>query len=93
MTCCGIRHERMGNCGDQVPQCIVYNGLHKMEEQYSGIAGCNREKEKICAHVTAKCANCGGNHTANSSRCVSRHKANLEARKRKKDISHRERKE
>lgn len=90
MTCCGIGHERMGSCGDRAPQCIICSGPHKMEEHYCGVAGCVKGKGKICAHVTAKCANCGGNHTANSPRCVSRHKADLEARKCKKEISQKE---
>ena len=51
-----------------------------MEEHCCGVAGCIKGKGKICAHVTAKSANCGGNHTANSPRCTSRHKADLEAR-------------
>ena len=87
MTCCGIGHERMGSCGNRVPQCIICSGPHKMEEHCCGVADCIKGKGKTYAHVTAKCANCGGNHTANSPRCVSRHKADLEARKRKKEIS------
>lgn len=36
-------------------------------------------------HVTAKCANCGGNHIADSALCISRYKADLEVRKHKKE--------
>ena len=89
MTYCGIRHEQMGSCGDRAPQCMICSGLHKMKEHCCGVAGCIKRKGKICAHVTAKCANCGGNHTANSLQYVSRYKADLEVRKRKKKMSQR----
>lgn len=42
------------------------------------------QKEKICAHVTAKCANCEKNYTTNSLQCTSMFKANIEAKERKK---------
>lgn len=48
------------------------------------MVGCTKGNGKICVHVTVVCENCGGNHTANSPRCASRHKANVEARKKKK---------
>ena len=86
MTCYGIGHERMGSCGNRAPQCIICSGPHKMEEHCYGVIGFRKGKGKICAHMTAKCANCGGNHTANSPRCTSRHKADLEARQRNKEI-------
>lgn len=41
-------------------------------------------KRKICAHVTAKCANCERNLTANSLQYISKHKTDIEARKKKK---------
>ena len=81
MTCCGIGHERMGSCGDRPPKCVICAGPHKVEDHCCGVAGCNKGKGKICIYVTAKCANCGGIHTANSPRCVSRHKADIKARK------------
>ena len=84
MTCCGIGHKRMESCGNRPPQCIICDGPHQVEEHSCGVAGCNKGKGKICVHVAVKCANCGGNHTANSPRCTSRHKADIEARKEKK---------
>lgn len=90
MRYCAIGHVRISSYGDQTPQYIIYNGLHKMEEPYCGIAGSSKGKKKICIHVTAKCVNCGGNHTANFLQCISRHKADLEAKKRQKEISQKE---
>lgn len=43
-------------------------------------------------HITAKCANCGRNSTANFPQCISRYKADLKASKSKKDICHKEKK-
>jgi len=84
MRCCGIGHERMGSCGDRPSKCVICAGPHKVEDHCCGVAGCNKGKGKICIHVTAKCANCGGAHAANSPRCGSRHKADLQARQDKK---------
>lgn len=84
ITCCGIGHERMGSCGNRPPQCIICTGPHKVDEHRCGVTGCNKGRGRICVHVTVKCANCGGNHTADSPRCTSRHKADIEARKEKK---------
>lgn len=70
MTCCVIVHKRMGNCRNRPLQCILCAGSHKIEDYWCGVAGCIKGIGKVCVHVTAKCANCGRNHTANSSRCV-----------------------
>lgn len=37
----------------------------------------------MCVHVTTRCANCHGNHQANSIQCPSRQKAEMQARKNK----------
>ncbi len=84
MTCCGIGHERMRDCGDRPARCVICAGPHKIEEHRCGVVGCRKGNGKICVHVTAVCASCGGNHTANFPRCASRHEANIEARKEKK---------
>ena len=52
--------------------------------------GCTKGSGKVCAHVIVKCANCGGGHMANSSRCTSRHKAGVKANKEKKLKKHSE---
>ena len=77
MTCCGISHEQMGSCRSRLPQCIVYNGSHKVEEHCCGVADCKKKKRKICAHVTIQCANCGRGHLANSNWCTQRHKTEM----------------
>ena len=83
MTCCGIRHQRMGNCGDRPHKCIICAGPHKVEDHQCGIKGC-KKRGKICVHVTPKCANCIGAHVASSARCPSRHQAEIRVRKEKK---------
>ncbi len=64
-------------------QCIICSGPHKVEEHCCGVPGCNKGKGKTCAHVTVKCANYRGGHSANSNRCTERHKAEMRARKNK----------
>ena len=83
MTCCGIGHERMGKCGDRQPRCVICAGPHKLEDHQCGVTGCHKGKGKVCIHVTVKCVNCGGGHSANSNRCTKRHKAEVDARKKK----------
>ena len=84
MTCCGIGHQRMGSCGGRPQKCIICAGPHKIEDHQCGVAGCQKGKRKICVHVTSKYANCIGAHAANSSQCISRHMAEISARKEKK---------
>lgn len=83
MTCCRIGHERMGKCGDRVPKCVISAGPHKVEDHRCGVLGCKKGAGKVCVHVTVQCANCGGSHFASSSRCTLRHKAEIDARKKK----------
>ena len=80
MRCCSIGHKRMGSCGDQPSKCIICVEPHKVEDHSCGVVGCNKRKGKICVYITAKYANWKGAHAANSSRCGSRHKADLQAR-------------
>lgn len=57
-----------------------------MKEYYCGVADCIKGKRKICVHMTVKCANYGESHTTNFPWCISKLKADLETRKRKKEI-------
>lgn len=52
------------------------------EHQY-GRNGCKKRKRKLCVQVFARCANCQGNHQANSIRYPSRPTAEIQARKNK----------
>ena len=83
MTCCGISHEQMGKCGDRTPRCVIYAGPHKVKDHQCGVTGCHKRKGKVCIHVMVQCANCGGGHFANLNRCTLRHKAEIDARKKK----------
>ena len=84
MTFCGIGHEQIGSCAKRPPKCIICTSPYKVEEHCYRVVGCNIRKEKICIHVIAKFANLGENYTASSLRCVSRHKADMKAKKEKK---------
>ncbi len=83
-TCYGIGQQRMGNCGDRPEKYVICVRSHKVENHQCGVMGRNKGKKKICVHVTPRCANCMGAHAANSSRCTSRHKVEISARKGKK---------
>lgn len=84
--CCGIGHDRPGNCGERPTKCSLCAGLRKLEEHKCGVSGCQVGWGKICVHVTATCGNCQGNHQATSTKCPVRHKVEREARKMKNNI-------
>ena len=79
MSCAGVGHDRMGECGDRAIQCVICAGAHKVENHKCGVTGCTTKVGKICTHVTPKCANCGGNHQATAFRCPARLKAQAES--------------
>ena len=81
--CCGIGHDRPGNCGDRLVKCILCAGPHKLEEHKCGVSDCRAGRGKMCVHITATCRNCQGSHQANSTKCLMRQKAEREARKMK----------
>lgn len=68
LICCGIGHEQMRKYGDLSPKCMICTGPYKVEYHQCGVNGCSKDIGKMCAHVLALCANCGGNHQANSTR-------------------------
>ena len=83
MKCCGIGHERQGNCGDRPEKCIMYTDAYLASEHQCEVNRCRKGKGKLCVHVVARYANCQGSHQANSARCPSRQKAEMQARKNK----------
>ena len=83
MSCAGVGHDRLGEWGDRSVQCVICAGLHKAENHRCGVTGCKVKMGKICAHVTPKCANCGGSHQATALKCAARLKAQAKAWKNK----------
>ena len=65
----------------QAKKCVMCAGEHQVNEHQCGVSGCNKGMGKLCVHVVAQYANCNGNHQANSARCPSRHKAEMQVRK------------
>ena len=88
MSCAGIGHDRLRGCGDRAIQCVICAGDHKVESHRCGVTGCMVKMGKIRTHVTAKCANCGGNHQTTAFKCPARLKAQSEAWKEKSKKSH-----
>lgn len=79
MSCAGVGHNRLGECGDRAIQCVICAGAHKAENHRCGVTGCTIKMGKICTHVTPKCANCEGNHQATAFKYPARLKAQAEA--------------
>ena len=78
---CGIGHNRPGSCGQRLVKCTLCAGSHKLEEYRCRVSECKVGLGKICTHVKTTCANCQGNHQANSIKCLIRQKAKKEARR------------
>lgn len=51
MSCAGVGHERLGECGDRAVQCVICAGDHKVENHRCGVNGCMVKTGKICTHV------------------------------------------
>lgn len=83
MRCCGIGPERSKSCGDRPEKRVMCARPHPASEHQCRVKEYSRRKGKLCAHVITRCANCQGNHTANSGQCSSRQKAENKARKKK----------
>ena len=73
----------MRNCKNWPAKCIICSKLHKVEEHQCGLINDTKSSEKICAHVTIKCANYGDDYMANSSYYTSSNKAGIKANKEK----------
>ena len=74
----------MGSCGSRPQKCIICASPNKIEDHPCGLAECQKRKRKICVHVTPNYANCIEANAAISPHCISRHKAEITARKKKK---------
>lgn len=83
MTCCGIAHEQIGKYRDRVPKCAICADPHKIEDHRCGVTSCNKGVGKVYVFVIVQCANCGGDHSANSNRCTLGYKAEKEAQRKK----------
>ena len=57
-------------------------GADTTSDHLYGVDRYEMEKEKFSVHIMARCANCQGNHQANSARCP-RLKAKLQARQKR----------
>ncbi len=79
LSCAGVGHDCLGECGDRAIQCVICAGAHKVEDHRYGVTGCTVRMGKICTHVTPKCANCGAKHQATAFRYPARLKAQAEA--------------
>ena len=78
LSCAGIDHDCLRECGDRAIQCVIYAGAHKMEDHQCGIIDYTIKMGKICIYITPKYANCGAKHQAIVFICPARLKAQVE---------------
>ena len=83
MRCCRIGHERLGSYEDKTKKCVICAGEHRACEHLCGLNECSKKTGKLCVHVVPQCANCQGNHQANSAQCPFRQKAEVQVRNNK----------
>lgn len=74
----------MGNCRDRPPKYIICSDPHKIEEHYYGVTSCTKRKRKIYAYITTKCTSCRNNYPANLLHYLSKYRAYVKARQKKK---------
>ena len=79
LSCAGVGHDCLEECGDRAVQCVICADVHKVEDHRCGVTGCTVKMGKICTHVIPKCANCGAKHQATAFKCQARLKAQVEA--------------
>lgn len=73
----------MESCKDRPQKCLICAGLHKVENYWCRVAGCNKAKRKICTYINLKYANYDKIHIANSPCCASKYQIDIKARKEK----------
>lgn len=80
----GIGHYQMRKCKDRLEKCFICAGPYKVENHYYEVAGCNKRKKKIYAHIILKYANYSRTYIKNFSFCALKYQADIKARKKKK---------
>lgn len=79
LSCSGVGHNRLGDCGDRAIICVIYAGWHKVEDYSYRVIGCNVKIGKICTHITFKCINCEAKLQATAFKYSARLKAQAKA--------------
>lgn len=62
LSCAGIDHDCLRDCGDRVVQYVICADIHKVENYKYGITEYTIRMGKICTNVISKCTNCGVKH-------------------------------
>ena len=47
LSCAGVGHDRLGECGGRAVQCVICAGAHKVEDHRYGVTGCAVKMGKI----------------------------------------------
>lgn len=61
MTCLGINHDQLEECGEKMAQYMICVGAYKVENHKYGVIGYTTKKCKIYIYIMPKCANCERN--------------------------------
>lgn len=59
LNCTGMSHDCLGEYKNQLIQCVICAGIHKVPDHRCRVTGCTVKIDKICTHVIPKCVNCG----------------------------------
>ena len=62
------------------PKCAICVKEHATKDHRCSVEGCLVGRGRMCLHVTAKCANCGGPHGARADACAAKRIAQHAAR-------------
>ena len=75
LSCVGVSHNYLGECGDKTVQYVIYASAHKIKDHWCGVTSCNMKMGKISIYIILKCANCGLKYQATAFRCPAKLKA------------------
>lgn len=79
-ACSGWGHLESNCAFPGNPRCSLCAGGHRTENHACSVTGCQAKKGATCAHLTTKCPNCRGPHTALYRGCTEKMEAMRKAR-------------
>ena len=78
---CGEWGHVTPHCDEaEKPRCVICAKEHATRDHRCSVEGCRVGRGRMCLHVTAKCANCGGPHGARADACAAKRIAQHAAR-------------
>ena len=69
---CGEWGHITPHCEAKEPKCAICAARHTTRDHQCSVDGCKVGRGRMCPHTTARCANCGGPHSARADGCTAK---------------------